>query len=753
VSDGDSGDRMDDVSGERTTQALDAGLGGLEIRNDHSGRAHAVVQAGRIGQVIQNLPPPLRVRPHQVPSAIPGFANQVRFLAGLHEAIPASDSPAVQILVCHGPRGAGKTAIVRQFAPAVRDRFPGGQLFVDYALFGAADGTDGAGGVVRDRRPGSASDALATCLRGLDVPDEFIPVTLPERAGLFRTRSADAAMLVVLDDVRDPEQVRWLIPNSPGSVVLVTGDAYAKLSELLMDGAKLMEVKRLSTDDAVTLMSSQCGSERLVADPEASAELVRLCDGLPVALRVAATRLTVNPQLGVADLVCELADERQRLSALSVGEVRVVDAVFTTSYRNLPAAAARMYAGLGLLPGPEFTAETAAIVAEMSLSAATDAIQALVAHHLIEQWAPGEREPDEETAVRWRVHGLVRSHAAELARLEETSDPLRTVRILRRVVEHYLRFSAYADHAVMGRRSRYTPDPVALASRSGGFEGDPFKGERRAGLEWLDRERANLLAVQDLAVERGWDTAAWQLAETMTALFFNRRYLNDWSRSGRSGAEAAERDGRLDAAARLWCLTSRALVDLGEVDQARGAVDRALHLGQEVGDRALLGSIWEFRGRVLDLTDPEQAAAAYEQSVALNLDSDELRGAALARFFLGQNLDRGGSHAQAVALLQQAFEEFAHPSGKAEPDLRMAARVNIGLGVALSHLGQTQAAIEALEQAVAMLAAGGLLSYEAQALEELAAVRAGAGDADGAKAGLQRAAEICARFANPRAES
>jgi len=688
-----------------------------------SGSAHQAVQVGRAENVIfqgmPEVPAAARAVPFAVPSASRGFVNRVREMHLLRTATEdTSDVP--RIVVCSGLRGVGKSAMVRQFAFRSRARFPGGQLYIDYAA-------------LRHRGGASVGDAVASCLRDLGVAEEFLPGDLDARMRLFRTRTASAPVLVVLDDVGEPQQVLALLPNCPGSVVMATSDEH--LSELLLDGADLVEVARLSPGDGVELLTAVCGPERL-HDRRIAEQMVELCAGLPVALQVVAARLRTDSTVTLEGLLAELVDERRRLSALTLAGRPVVSAVFHAAYRALPVGQAELYRMLGAHPGPDVSVPAAAALAGLSVDAAGVGLKGLTERGLLESAGGG----------RYRFHSLVRLHARDLARGVAGDGVSAAVgevdRGVRRVVEFYLAQAVLADHAVMGERTRYTPGPQAWD-----VPGTAAFPAPEPALAWLEAERANLLAAQRTASERGWLDLVWQLAETLTALFFNHRHLADWLESGTAGAQAAA-ELRLPAVeARLWLLTSRAMTGLGERARAGAALDRALELAQVLGDEVLLGSVWEFRGRHSEGVDPVAAVDSYRRSIAFNRQAGQRRGQALAELFLAGALAAGEGRAEAVELFERSRAVFVDLG-----DARMAARAQVGLAGIQAAAGRTGAAIELLNEAVAVFAERRLFHYEAEALEHLAGLYEQVNRPDLTRACLIRAAEILRLFGSDRAE-
>lgn len=698
--------------------------------NDFSGSADRVVQVGTNhgGLIIQNLPAvpePARLIPWQVPAPAAGFVNRTAEIGALRSLLADPDEPP-RIVVCSGLRGVGTSTTARRIAHLLRERFPGGQLYVDYAA-------------LRHRGGASVEDAIAGCLRDLGVDDSAVPASLAERSRLFRSRTAGKSMLIVLDDVGEPEQVQALVPNGPGSVVLATSDVL--LAELLLEGAHLMELQPLAVEDGLALLSARCGPDRVTAQPQAARQLVELCAGLPVALTVAAARLVTDRRLSVDDLVRELTDERLRLRAFAIRGEPVLAAVFETAYRNLPALAGRLYRGLGVFPGPDFTAESVAFLTRGSgvpAEVGVGELETLVAHGLVQR----------EDRGRFRFHDLVRLHAIEVAQDDfaqadfAAGESGGAEAVLRGVIEYYLARAVQADHAVMGPRLRFTPGPSERVPVV-----EPF-ADAASGLAWLAAERATLMASLRVAQERGWAELVWQFAETLTALFYNQRHLADWYDSGILGAEAARACGRSEVESRLWMLTSRAMLDLDRFEEAGRALDRAERLAEDLSSDLLLGSVWEFRGKHRERVDPAAAITAYERSIEFKIVAGRERGVALSRFLLGSALDAAGRSGEAVEALTRARQNLTEVG-----DARLAARATAALGVAQAHLGQDRLAAGLLEAAVVALAERGASHYEAQALEELAAVRARLGQEAGARACLERALAIHRRFGSARVEA
>lgn len=679
-------------------------------------------------------------RPDQVPPVTAPFSNRNVELAVLDEVLGArrGRSRSVDVGVLDGLPGVGKTTMARRWAAKSGGLFPDGQLYVDFAALRDQSAPVTAAG-------GDVSEALAMCLRSLSGGDDGIPSSLAERTNLFRSRSANLRLLLVLDDVDQPAQVRALIPKGPGSAVLVTSQS--RLGELAMDGARLISLKPLDAHGGLALLIDRCGEEAVEAEREAAERLVELCGGLPVALQVVAARLVTDDTLSMTELAAELDDETGRLAGMALeGEGSLMSAVLGPSYRLLPPDAARLYRLLGWLPFSVFDAGVAAVAADDDTRGAKRLLGVLAKASLVEAVGDG----------RYRMHDLVRLYARECAVQEEQQNE--QAALTERVGTHYLVLTAFADLALRRDRLRIADLSALLRGAD-----DPFAVAcGPSPLAWLDTERPAVLAVIRAAVRHGLHTLAWQLAEVFTVLFLYRRYLGAWKESLDLGAEAAaaaaasaDTAGEIAEAtaaeARLRSLLSRPLLDLGENDRAGGELDKAAALAETSGHPVLRASVQEFLGRYRDLFEPSRAVEAYQRSLELNELAGESRGAAIAAYFLGCAQDAQGDHVRAMVTLRRARQDLEN---REEPDRRMAARATAAIGVVHDHLGETEDAIRELREGARILGEEKATHYEAQALVRLADIagRTRAGE-DLVRECLSRAIVIHEAAGGPLVES
>jgi tetratricopeptide (TPR) repeat protein len=696
------------------------GTGGQEDPGGLGNVAHAaevgsLVQIGNLaGGLNMVLPGARRGVPREVPAPPVTFVDRSDILAWLSEQVADQGQPPC-IAVVAGLPGMGKRAVVRRWVHQSRDRFPGGDLYLDCARFGGAGGSSAV----------DVSGMLASCLRALGLDEQYLPAGLDERMRLFRSETAGRPVLVVVENATEPAQVVPLMPNSAGSAVLVTTST--DLGELRLDGAGFCDLGQLDAASAGELLGKVCGAPRVAAEPQGAADLVRWSGGLPIAVVVLGARVAASRGLAISELAGELADDSRRLAGLTLRKVTVA-AAFSSCYERLPRPAQHLYRRLGLLPCADFGPGVAGVAAGIGPADAGRLLDELVAAYLLEARPGG----------RYGFHDLVRLHARDQGQDEPAAGQ---EAIARAVTGYYLVRAAFADRAVMGSRARIADHTVLLAGHEDPFTGP---GARDAALAWLDAERPNFIPVLQAACVQGWDSEAWQLAEALTGYFFNHRYLADWITVSEAGAQAARRCGNLRAEARLRIAVSRAYTDLGELDRARSELDEAAQIAGQSGDLVLQASAWEFRGRYLDATgDHQQALAAYQRAHDLNVQAGEWRGVALTLYYAGCSLTAAGQPAQALEPLQQALD-LLRWSG----DTRMAGRALIAVAAAQGDLRGGADAVATLEEAIRELSG---LHYQAQAWELLAEITTQQGDHQAAQQHLRRAAVIYAAEGHPKA--
>ncbi|WP_391960951.1 NB-ARC domain-containing protein, partial [Streptomyces somaliensis] len=370
-----------------------------------------------------------------------------------------ADRRAARVVAVDGMAGGGKTALAVHAAHHVADGYPDGQVFLDLHGFSP------------HRGPVTPHDALGTLLRAVGVPADRVPDDPADREGLWRGATADRRLLLLLDNAASSDQVRPLLPAGPGCLVLVT--SRPRLAGL--DGAVTFPLPLLPTADALAFLGRVLGARRVAAEREAAAELVVLCGHLPLALRVAASRLADRPHWSLAHLVERLREEPLRLDELTV-EHRGVRAALHPSYAALPPRHRELFRLLGVHPGPDFDRYAAAALTGLAPAAAEAILEDLLDARLLLQRVPG----------RYAFHRLVRALARETA----DRDPRLVHDARRRLLDHYLRAADEAAGLLGPRREALRP-----AERGHRPAATPPLRDAADALDWFGAERDNLLAV------------------------------------------------------------------------------------------------------------------------------------------------------------------------------------------------------------------------------------------------------------------
>jgi DNA-binding SARP family transcriptional activator/DNA-binding CsgD family transcriptional regulator len=628
---------------------------------------HRQILAGEVSAVpqpaVQAVPVPVL---RQLPAAISCFTGRAAELGQLDGAL-GTRLARTQITVVTGTAGAGKTALAIHWAHRVAGRFfPDGQLYVNLRGYDTED-------------PMPPGAALGSFLRALGMAGPAIPADTQDKAAAYRSLLADRAMLIVLDNAADAEQVRPLLPAGPGCVVLVTSrDALAGL--VARDGAVPVRLDLLPYGDAVALLTGLIG-ERAAADPGATARLAACCCRLPLALRVAAELATARPGVSLAALAGELEQPQRHLDLLEAGGDRrtAVREVFAWSVRHLEPTAARGFVAAALHPGPDLDARTLAAMTGTGQQEADRILRHLARTCLVQPVGTS----------RYTMHDLLRAFGRELSCDSSLIDAHTALTGLL----GYLQSTASAAVDILypaeaGERPRIPAPAVAL----------PLLTDEQAARAWLDAERETLFAVASHAVGDGGSRHAIILSAIVHPYLAVGGYYTEAVTIHHSALRAAELADDPSGQA-------HALINLGHIhrrqsdyQRALRCFERALDLARLTGDRLTeyevlfgLATIHQMQGRY------QQAADYYQQILHLGQTAGSQYLQIRGLFGLGAIALDTGRHAQAARQLQQVASIC-----RATGDRIVLAPTLANLGYLRLLQGRYQEATEQLEQCVAI---------------------------------------------------
>jgi DNA-binding SARP family transcriptional activator/transcriptional regulator with XRE-family HTH domain len=589
------------------------------------------IRAGRRGPAPARplaLPDPVDMVPRQLPAAPRCFTGRCGELAALSALAETAlgEARGVAIAALTGMAGIGKTALAVHWAHRVAGLFPDGQLFVNLR------------GSCPSGTPVMPSDAVRGFLSALGVPPARVPPDTDGQAALYRSLLADRRMLVVLDNAQDAEQVRPLLPGSPGCLVLVT--SRNRLTGLAAaEGAHLITQGVLTEAVSHDLLALHLGAEPVAAEPAAVSELIALCGGLPLALCDVAARAVARPSLPLAALAAQMRDTRSRLDVLETGEPATsVRTVFSWSRAKLGDRASRMFRLLAMHPGPDITGPAAASLAGLPREQAFLALAELCDEHLLTEYVAG----------RYVCHDLLRSYAMEEVMAHESDADRRAA--AHRLLEYYLHAASLASSFLYPYHGDVTPSrpqPGVMVEDIGG----PAQAT-----EWFENEQHVLLAVIGQAAESGYAPYAWELPSVVGWYF---QGITCWQRL------AAAQESALALAAGVGDLAGLATARqhlgwlrflLGDIVSAAHHLDEAIKLAGQLGDERLSALAGLSRAYVLQEQNRIlEAIAQARQALRLYHAVGDLPGEGRALYAIGWYFIRLGDHQQAILFSSRAL--------------------------------------------------------------------------------------------------
>ncbi|MFI6876100.1 BTAD domain-containing putative transcriptional regulator [Streptomyces sp. NPDC050400] len=694
-------------------------------------------------------PAAVPVYPAQLPATVPDFTGRANFVSELGEVLASTEDGVMALSAVAGIGGVGKTTLAVHVAHAARPSFPDGQLYVDLQGAGA--------------RAAEPETVLGSFLRALGHPDSAVPDSLEERAALFRATLDGRRILVLLDNAEDAAQVRPLLPGTEGCAALVT----SRTRMVDLAGAHLVDLDVMSPSEALVLFTRIVGEERVVPEREAALDVVAACGFLPLAIRIAASRLSARRTWTVSVLAAKLVDERRRLDELQAGDL-AVKATYELGYGALEPAQARAFRLLGLADGPDISLAAAAALLDLPAEATEDLLESLVDTSLLESAAPG----------RYRYHDLVRLYARACAERDE-QPPSERDAAMSRLLDFYLATAA-AVYAIERPGDQLVADLEPTADA-----GLRFAGESPA-LDWLYSEAACLLAcvrqnagadrlrsaidllwaAKDLsesgAISHQYEATTRAMCDAANALGDGRAegrartilagVLLDSGHAGPAEEQAALAVGLAAAAhddtALSWGANNRGLICLR---QGRHA-DAKVFFGQAIKGFRALGnrpfeatSLGNLAQAHLGLGDTADAVEIAQRSLKVHTESGQTVRLANSHYVVGISLTQVGAYSEALVQLGEALTIFGNHRQRlwqGTTHFRIAE-------VQLAARRPTQAALHA-EQALALSCIGGD-PVHGKVLTLLGHALAGLGQADRARACWREALRLVEQTASPGA--
>ncbi|MEV0643468.1 BTAD domain-containing putative transcriptional regulator [Streptomyces sp. NPDC050619] len=653
-------------------------------------------------------------RPAQLPADLAAFTGRQGELARIQALLPdKGELPStVVISAIGGMAGIGKTTLAVHWAHRIADRYPDGQLYINLRGF------DPSGSMV------SPAEAIRIFLDALGVPAQRIPASPDAQAALYRSLLAGRRMLILLDNARDTEQVRPLLPGCPRCLVIVTSRSQL-IGLIAGDGAHPLTLSALTPAEAHGFLLRRIGAARLAAEPQATDEIIAHCGRLPLALAIVAARAATHPGFPLEAIAKELRDTQGSLDAFAGGDLATdVRAVFSWSYEALSAPAARLFHLLGLHRGPDISAPAAAALAGLPLRETRGLLTELTRAHLLTEHAPG----------RYTLHDLLRVYAAE--RVVTQEPPQERDRAVDRLLCWYLHTADAAYTHLTPHRRRVPLEPLPP-----GCHPLAFTAHDQA-LKWCETERPNLVAAVHHAATSRRPGIAWRLTAALWGFFYLRSHLHDWLDTARMALDTA-RDAH-DRTGEAWSLNdvAAALTAMRRFDEAIDRLRQAIVHCRELGDmygrcQALgnLGNAYLQAGRL------DKAVEYIRRALALHRINANTWGEGIALANLGDAYRRLGRFDEAIACLEQALIVL-RASGN-----RWVEGVTLDILGTLQHrLNRHDDAIDHYHQALDAHRDIGNRRGEGQTLYHLGDVHLAAGEPEAAHTSWRQALAIVEEF-------
>lgn len=753
---GDRAAALDAYDAARTVLEEQLGVGPGEelqqvrrlLREHRSGRSPALGVPGPANLVAGESGRPVGVPLSWLPRPVPQFIGRSETVSRLLTETSRLEEHISPVHVIDGMAGSGKTTTAVHVARLLASRYPDAALFIDLR------GHEGSGGI-------DSTAALGVLLRQLGVPAGRIPSDRDLRVDLWRRELAGRRSIVVLDNAASADQVAALLPVVPGTVVIIT----SRRRLFGLEAGPPHSLPVLSTEEGLALLEATAGAARMVGQTEAAATVVRQCGHLPLAIRLAGSRLANRPAWRVSHLAHLLEDSAGRLGHLAAKD-RSVAGAFAASYELLEPSAKRLFRLLSQHPGDDLSLPMAAALAGMPAGVTELALDELVDLHLVEEIAAG----------RYRLHDLIRRYSHELAQRDDTAQERDGA--LSDLLDFVLHMALRAALTV---EPRFLRRQVALDAPR---RPDLVEVPEAPTTDWLESERTNLVSLVAAARRRGLHAQTWRLARVLWRFLYIRAYFDDIITSHTHGLAAARALGDKRATAMMHNYLASAHLRMSEYGSCLEHLAAAVTIAEDLGDRpsidryrANMVAVYWIRG---DLTKAVEVgfqglrARRYLESdevpsflpniglalTALGRYDEALRMHRTHLFHARQNRNyfhilnalghigsvksRMGRHTEGIRLMSAALALRDRTGHRyAEPEVRN------DMGVALRHLGLLDEAVEQHELAAKLAVDSGERHVEAAVLNDLALTLGQAGRMERLAELHQAALRIATRIAHP----
>lgn len=644
-------------------------------------------------------PVPAADVPRQLPAPPRSFTGRLAELEQLDRAVGQGHG-SVLISAIGGTGGIGKTWLALTWAHQHVHRFPDGQLFVDLRGFSP------------DSAPMNPAVAVRGFLDALGVEPVRLPLDLHAQTAMFRSLVSHKRMLIVLDNAADTGQVTPLLPGGTTCTVLVT--SRTRLAGLITaHEAHHLRLDVLTEAESHALLTNRLGAARTEAEPDAVAEILRLCGGFPLALSIVAGRAHTEQDRPLAALAANLRDAG--LHAFDDDEpAAALPTVLSWSRQALSPVQARAFALLAAAPGPDIGSHAAADLLGLPHTEAAAALRGLEHASLLTFDARG----------RYRMHDLIRRYAAA------HPDPDQQAAV-HRVLDFYLHSSYTAERLLDPHRPSITLSPPPGCRPH-------TPADANEALAWFGAEHTNLLAAQALAVEQGLHNHVWQLAWTLYTFHLWQGHLHANVEVWRTALAAA--DHLDDASTRV--LVHRLLGDTaiyaGMHDEAMTNLNLALRLAETTGDLTGQALVHDALTRAWGRQDQNRRALDHAtQALHFYRRLDVPTWEAGALNLVGWYEAEVGDHPSALTHCREALT-----LARRHHDHDLEAATLDSLGYIAHHMGDHEQALEHYEQALKMYRDAGDVYYEAGTLDHLGETYAALGEPDAASSCWRQALEL-----------